>query len=341
MWWLGSYIRRHIRWSLLICFFSGAVLSGLLLHTINTLGADATDILVGLPGQVYQEALKLGAWLGAPLASLWLAVIALVIMRPAWLRKLYRRAASLGVEVPGLKLSVDNHALERSNVVHQLYTARRLLREQYEETYKDLAIEKAYQRFAREVENLLYREGQPLDFSEYRHCLFIPSYLDGDLIQINEYSGTEISDGKSGRIYSTRYGIIGRCFRLRELQINPRVLQNARSLVTTWGLTYAEAGHQAGSKRKSQPSALLAVPILHHGRTHPEKPDETPDPLGVVFLHISRGHIPQKLNALGANRSSAFNRLAGTDAYRELQIRLKTAQDRLVFNQKSLRQDGA
>jgi hypothetical protein len=130
---------------------------------------------------------------------------------------------------------------------------------------------------------------------DYRLTLYVPDLVFSDrLFQLVEYydkKGRRISEGKSGRAFSIRYGIIGRVWRSgvaevegtlisaedkRQLGKNPDASDLEKFIARRWGLTIDEA--------------VRVQPYPSYGAIRIERPEK---PLGVVFFDS------RKKNAFG------------------------------------------
>jgi hypothetical protein len=121
---------------------------------------------------------------------------------------------------------------------------------------------------------------------DYRFTVYIPDLVFSDrLYQLVEYynnEGRRITDGKSGRVYSIRFGIIGRVWRSgvaevegelissedrRQLSDNPNVRELEKFIARRWGLTLEEA--------------VRVRPYPSYGTIRIERAEK---PLGVVYF---------------------------------------------------------
>jgi hypothetical protein len=88
-----------------------------------------------------------------------------------------------------------------------------------------------------------------LQATEIRSTIYVSDLLFADtLYQLLDYY--PFAPGPHGRVFSTRFGIIGKAWRLRESQYKPFVPERERDLILEWGMTYAEAP-SAGHGRES------------------------------------------------------------------------------------------
>jgi hypothetical protein len=106
-----------------------------------------------------------------------------------------------------------------------------------------------------------------------RSTIHIPDPLfTGGLCQLVDYVGADggpTGDGGHGRVWSTRFGIIGVAWRLASCRVVPNVPTNDwRSLAQNWGMTRRQA-EAAGRGRQS----FVAVPLV----------DEYSVPLAVFY----------------------------------------------------------
>lgn len=100
------------------------------------------------------------------------------------------------------------------------------------------------------VEQVLLPECQH-DPSDLRCTIYIPDIVFIDaLYRLTDYYP---AGGESGKVYSIRFGIIGRQWRLRESRYEPKVTTDKQTLTKDWGMTPA----QANTKRTDE--AFLVV----------------------------------------------------------------------------------
>jgi hypothetical protein len=111
-----------------------------------------------------------------------------------------------------------------------------------------------------------------------RSTIHVPDMLFADtLYQLIDYYPE--SEGRHGRIFSIRYGIIGKAWRLRKSQwalnwIDPDG-KKEESLVDEWGMTKEEAQKDIGEKRSSASLILYGVKGNPVGILYVESPSET------------------------------------------------------------------
>jgi hypothetical protein len=100
----------------------------------------------------------------------------------------------------------------------------------------------------------------PLDALRVRATIHVPDPLLQDaLTQYLDYYGD--AKGGHGRVFTTRFGIIGRAWRLREDQIEGDVSRDEKVLVANWSMTPEETRTGAGKGRQS----FMALILEHEG----------------------------------------------------------------------------
>lgn len=153
---------------------------------------------------------------------------------------------------------------------------------------------------------------------DYELTLYLPDFVFSDrLFQFTEYydrSGEQVSEGKAGRTFSVRYGIIGRVWRSgvaeiegeliskeeRELIANdPKHGPIERFIARRWGLTLEEA------LRVKEYNSYGAIRL-----------DIADNRVGVVFFYS------RKMNAFG-NDSTRENRLKAIESVLEQSLLLR------------------
>jgi hypothetical protein len=125
-----------------------------------------------------------------------------------------------------------------------------------------------------------HKEPTPKD---YRATVHIRDPLIGDALHqlLNYYPrGTG-----AHRRWSTRFGILGRCWRLRDSIYEPRVPEDDARLIVEWGMTKEQA-KEAGSGRQSFMCRLLVPPNSRDARV--KVPEMTGVPVGVLYLDAKK-----------------------------------------------------
>jgi hypothetical protein len=103
--------------------------------------------------------------------------------------------------------------------------------------------------------------------TDLRCTLYVPDILFADsLYQLVDYYPV---GGRRGRTFSSQFGIIGLCWRMREDQIEGEVSTNPQELIRGWGMTYEQA---AASGRGRQ--SFLALVLR----------DENYTPVGIFYM---------------------------------------------------------
>jgi Sec-independent protein translocase protein TatA len=107
-----------------------------------------------------------------------------------------------------------------------------------------------------------------------RCTVYAPDILFADALYcLLDYWPT--GDKPAGAAFSSRYGIIGKCWRRKQSEAAPNVPDDDDALMRDWGMTQSEArGHDGGS--------FLAVLLRHEGA-----------PVGVLYADGERGAFRQ------------------------------------------------
>lgn len=90
-----------------------------------------------------------------------------------------------------------------------------------------------------------------------RSTIYVQDMLfDESLYQLLDYHPPTSEGGKKGRAFSTRYGMIGRSWRLEKSDFNGKVPTDPEDLIGKWAMTRTEA-REAALGRKSFACILL------------------------------------------------------------------------------------
>jgi len=107
------------------------------------------------------------------------------------------------------------------------------------------------------VDKLLDPTTGYLKSASIRSTIYVPDILfDETLYQLLDYYPATKDGGKRGRIFSARYGMIGRTWRLEKSDVNGTVPTDPEDLVRGWAMTRKEA-KEAALDRKSFACILL------------------------------------------------------------------------------------
>ncbi len=313
----------------------------------------------------FRRLLEFGDWLGPVVASLWVLILvcALIAGLFIWNRRfsdtVKRAFGKMTMEVAGVRISVDGADEIRRPVISLYSEAHETLRHQYRALVEKTQIEEKFNLYMTDISDTLKSDYKiNMRRLKYRSCIFVPSYTDGDLIQAVEYIGTEPGRwaGYRGRIFSVRYGIVGKAFRTSRAQINPKIGHDAFELARDWGLTRSESLEQSKNKESH---SMLAIPILSRDEA---KVKEGPaisaelvqnlskehDAIGVVFIHIKENGAESVLaerfgeNGLGSkSRLDFLNKILNASSYPDLVAEIEALQRAVDFDRKAFDQDGA
>lgn len=89
----------------------------------------------------------------------------------------------------------------------------------------------------------------------FRSTIYVPDMLlDESLYQLLDYHPPD--GGKRGRVFSARYGMIGRCWRLEKSDVKGSVSTFEETLVDEWGMDRTEA-REAARGRQSFACVIL------------------------------------------------------------------------------------
>ncbi len=96
------------------------------------------------------------------------------------------------------------------------------------------------------VDKLLEKTSGILKGVALRSTIYVPDMLfDESLYQLLDYYPTTSDGGKKGRVFSARYGMIGRCWRSEKSVVQGKVPTNEGELINVWGMGKREASEAA------------------------------------------------------------------------------------------------
>ena len=352
---LARPIRRHPVLSVAFVAVISSVLGAVLSYLVR-------GEMVFVPFRRIQE---FAEWLGPVVTSFWVLVLVCTFVAGLfiWHRRfsdsVKRAFGRMTMEVAGVRISVDGADEIRRPVISLYSEAHETLRHQYRALIEKTKIEELFSKHFCEIIKV-FNSKYNIKFKDYlyRACLFVPSYTDGDLIQAVEYIGTTPGrwSGYRGRIFSVRYGIVGKAFRTSRAQVNPKIGTDAFELARDWGLTRSESIEQS---RDDKSHSMIAIPILSQeeirafeGEKVPErkvqKLSEKHDAIGVIFIHFKEDGVESALSSVfGKTGDNAKARLEllnvnlQTSSYPRLFSEIETLRAAVDFDQKAFGQDGA
>lgn len=300
---------------------------------------------------VFLDAIR---WLGPSLTSAWFLfsiifiTLLTAVLVPSFSSGIRRAFGKMTMKIGEISIQMDDGPT-RDSVIELYRNAREQLTDQYNLNVGKSQIDLKYHSFMNDADRVLQNEyAVSLFNAKFRHCLYVPSYTDGDLVQATEYGGNIIDLKKRrGRVFSMRYGIIGKAFRTNRVCVNPEIGHDAFELAEDWGLTRAEAFDQSHS---DDAHSLIAIPILEtdkpisdeNFRRLPEM-----DALGVVFIHVLDASLKEALrnefpeDGITEKGRDLANKLLELSPYKELQDELLQFRKLMRFDQKAFGHEGA
>lgn len=194
---------------------------------------------------------------------------------------------------------------QKRRIIDSYNDIKEMLGEQYSAKLQDVGIQGDFETLFEEITSELKSRGIDLAQSRSRCCVYVPSYIDEGLVQATNYVGTQLGaqGERRGRVFSQRYGIIGRGFRSRSAVYNPKVSSDTMSLINDWGLTFGEA-----EKQSHDDMSLLALPIGVE--------NQQGDPIGLMYLEINSVNALEQLSQEAAEVATLMDGVArGCDSY--------------------------
>jgi hypothetical protein len=182
------------------------------------------------------------------------------------------------VKIPGFEFVRGDELKQTAEQAFQLY--REETKKQFDLWAQRLTIRDTVNRILEaEVEPLFRRTLNRIP--DYRCTIHVPDLLFADsLYQLIDY--VPKGEGPRGRLWSVRYGMMGKQWRLGTGASSGDVSENPDDLIRDWGMTRAEA--QGAGRRKS-----LVCAILKHA---------TRGSVGILYLDAGEA------NAFGSNEQS-------------------------------------
>lgn len=187
------------------------------------------------------------------LLMLTLAVIVAAILGTDTGRAFFRRAGISSLPLFGGSLVLDTP--EEGERIERIFTDSRdrIIRQMQQFASDDEATHKLQRVISTHLLPRLANGGAEADL---RATLHVPDPLFLNVLtQYLNYSGS--SGGGQGRTFTTRFGIIGRAWRLKEDLVEGSVTLDNNRLITDWGMTLEETKTGAGRGRQSFAAILL------------------------------------------------------------------------------------
>jgi hypothetical protein len=157
------------------------------------------------------------------------------------------------VKGPGFELDLEpGHAQKiKVDLETEFSDYRSAIRKRFDALNHQHDVVQLRDRLAQEVLLPARRDDAPL-----RCTIYVPDIVFADaLYRLTDYYPT--GDDSGGKVYSIRFGIIGRQWRLGEDRYEPKVTVNVEDLMKDWGMTRAQANS------KSTDRSFLVVMLRH------------------------------------------------------------------------------
>ncbi len=201
-----------------------------------------------------------------------LAVIAVFYYGRRWPIKLLRGLKKFKAGSVEFEFSAERGREAEADFHESFDSFVKLAKKEYDRQVKSLQLSELLRTA---VEAVLARKPKIQDGGAYRATVYVPDIVfERFLYQLLDYHP---EPGGRGRRFSERYGIIGRCWRIKESTgeanaVRVGVAKNAVDTLTRyWGMTKAEAENT----RRTRPSVLCTLLFA---------PDETRVPVGFIFM---------------------------------------------------------
>lgn len=209
----------------------------------------------------------------------WAAFLSVVFfVPPSQLMKPFARITDRvrGLWVMGLRLELSE-TLIRNDKMEMQYAAQimsSMITGHYLSASTQHHVDRLFRDFLGRVIDHVCADRHRLEQTDFRATLHVPFYFGREelfqLVNYYDHKGKQRTNipGR-GRVFSIRFGIVGRAWREEKARYDPAVSTHRDDLVKAWGMTPDEA-EQAGRGRQT----MLAVRLL----------DETRRPMAIVFM---------------------------------------------------------
>ena len=231
----------------------------------------------------YDQLRRFLKWTG-PLVAVALLLAAFAATSPG-IRAWISRATSFAFGP--LTIAVSDVAKLKSDVRERFAEVDAAIAAAYEEQLARADMGKLFAILKEDIdERIRAVSGVDMRDVPHRATLFVPGFTDDELVQAAGYLGSpgKLARGQAapppdkrkviGRRFSVRFGIIGRAWRLRMAQYNPKVSNDFQALVRFWGLTQLES-----FKLSKGDASLLAIVVTDGGVND--------EPLGIVYYEAT------------------------------------------------------
>ncbi len=136
-----------------------------------------------------------------------------------------------------------------ANAERAIQVYREDVKKRFNKIVKSAEIDKKHKAI---VDKLLDGTSGILKGVDFRSTIYVPDMLfDESLYQLLDYYPMPPTGGKKGRVFSARYGMIGRCWRSEESVFQGKVPTDPKDLVNEWAMTRKEAKKQRTDARLS------------------------------------------------------------------------------------------
>lgn len=290
---------------------------------------------------VYDQAKRFLKWIGAIsfLTVLTIGIFLILLTVPAF-RSFVARAGS--VTAFGLTLDFRDLETTRASLTSQQREVEAGVKAAYQAAVSKERLSVLFASVVAELAKAFSARNVTLSRLHYRATLFVPGFIGQDLVQASRYVGTHNlgDETKIGRPFSTRYGIIGKAWRLQKSLYNPQVSNSSDELIREWGFNKDEARPFAVAAGGVAPTASLMAFVIRDVGNAP--------PLGVVYIEAQDAnqlHDPTPPGPWDQARCEAYaeaiwNDLANNRVLEKLKLRLKALQEALTWNQKVQQGEG-
>lgn len=179
----------------------------------------------------------------------WQVVVLLIVGYLLFFPKAALRIKELFEPFQSLKLFGQEFVMDRKggrDVEAVISQFRRRIQKQLDKRIKRLQINEKRNHIMAGTLRIIFEELRPRDL---RSTIHIPDVLFAEtLYQLLDYEPAH-PESPRGRTFSSRFGIIGRAWRLIETEYAPQVSPDSRDLMRYWGMTEEEAKKTATGRQ--------------------------------------------------------------------------------------------
>lgn len=214
---------------------------------------------------LYDQTKRFFKWIGAISFLTFVAlVVFLLLLNIPGFRSFVGRAGT--VTAFGLTLDFRDLAAARESLAAQQLAVETGIQTAYQIATGKEQMTATFEKLYAQIAKAFAALDIDLAVVTHRATMFAPGFIGQDLVQVSRYIGRwdgRLGDErKIGRTFSTRFGIIGKAWRLERALYNPEVVNTDDELIRQWGFTKTEAKPFANPVAGATPTASLMAFVI-------------------------------------------------------------------------------